>query len=178
VFQRGLTPPDPFRPRVPLEELRTQDAMSVKVLGELGPLLLVFLPALGGIFCRELLERVRESRPAIEKRRVRLILIHMGEADEDLEELARFDLQYVARIADPERELYGHFELGESKAVDRLRPAVLGRALGAMRHGRGRRRRRATNQLPGAVHFRDGSVLGALRPASPGESMELLRLLG
>jgi len=177
VFQRGLTPPDPFRPRAPTEELRTQDGMSVKSLGELGPLVLVFLPALGGVFCRELLARVRDAREAIEQRRARIVLIHMGELDDATRELGRFDLQYLAQIADPERALYGHFEIGEAAPLQRLRPAVLGRVLGAAHHGRGRIIGDA-NQLAGAILWKDAKVAGAERPSSPGAALPLLSLFG
>ena len=175
MFQRGLTPPDPFRPSSPLEDLRTQDDMNLKSLGELGPVVLVFLPALGGVFCRELLDRVREERPSIEKRGVRLVLVHMGSPEDAEDELARYDLQYVAQIADPERVLYRHFEIGEAAAGQRLRPAVIRRALGAARHGRGRIVGEP-NQLAAAVLWQDGNAAAALRPAAPGADLRLASL--
>lgn len=176
MFQRGLTPLDPFGSRSPLEELRTQDDMSVKSLGELGPVVLVFLPALGGIFCREILERVRDSRPALENRGVRLVLVHMGSPEDAKGELVRYALQYLAQIADSERELYRHFEIGEAAAAQRVRPAVLRRALGAVRHGRGRIVGEPA-QLHAALLWRDGNVAAALRPSAPGEELPIESLL-
>ena len=120
MFQRGLTPPDPFRQREPLAEARTQDGMSVQALGQFGRLLLVFLPALGGMFCRDLLARVRDARSQIETLHIRLVLVHMGPDAEAERELTRFDLQYLARVEDSERALYRHFELGEASARKRL----------------------------------------------------------
>ena len=177
MFQRGLTPPDPFRPRSPIEDLRTQDGMSVKSLGELGPLLLVFRPALGGMFCRKLLVHIGETRAVIEERGMRLVLIHMGAPDDAAPELARYELQYLAQVADPARELFRHFEIGEAAVSQRLGPAVFGRALGAVRHGRGRLVGEP-NQLAGAVLWRDGEVAAALRPSSPGAALPLLSLPG
>ena len=176
MFQRGLTPPDPFRPPSPLEDLRTQDDMSVAAMGQLGPLVLLFLPALGGIFCRELLEHVQADRAGIENRGIRFVLVHMGTAEEAHAELARYDLQYLAQIADPERLLYRHFDVGEAAPAQRLRPRVIRRALGAVRHGRGRIIGEP-NQLAAAVLWRDGKAAAALRPDAPGAELPLVELL-
>ena len=176
MFQRGLTPPDPFGSRSPLEEACTQDGMSVQALGGFGPLLLVFLPALGGMFCRDLLARVREARSQIETRRVRLVLIHMGPESAAGPELARYDLQYLARVEDLERALYLQFEIGEVKPKKRLHPSVLSNALGAVRHGRGRVVG-STTQLPGAVLLVGGAVEAAVRPDVPGAPFDLAGIL-
>ncbi|MHC4953672.1 MAG: hypothetical protein ACYTGZ_07265 [Planctomycetota bacterium] len=172
MFQRGLTPPDPFRPRAPLEAACTQDGMSLLALGEFGRLLLVFVPALGSMFTRELLARVQEERSRIETLKIRLVIVHMGPDADAESELARFDLQYLARVEDPERELYRHFELGEASVKKRLHPAVLSHAIGAVRHGRGRVVG-STAQLPGAVLLSGGEVEAAARPELPGAAVDL-----
>lgn len=174
MFQRGLTPPDPFRERSPLEEARTQDGMRLKTMAEMGRVVAVFLPALGGPFCRELLARVRTQRPEVEQHGARLVLVHMGDDEEARAELEPFDLHYLARIADAERLLHGHFELGEASAIQHLRPTVIGRAIGAARHGRGPRVGSA-KQLHGAVLLDGECAPRVLRPTAPGEPLDLVR---
>ncbi len=110
----GLRPPDPFRERPAFSRLRTQDDMTLAALAELGPLLVVCLPALQTAVCRKWLERVAGSRGEQEANGRRYILVHMGSDDDARAAFEPFDLHYVARIADPERELYAHFGLGEA----------------------------------------------------------------
>ena len=110
MFQRGLTPPDPFGERGILETARTQDSMSLRAMAELGPVVVVLLPALDR--ADAWLKAVQDARPGLEGEGVRLVLVHM-EGDEVARALLeRFDLHYLARIADPERALYAHFEAG------------------------------------------------------------------
>ena len=151
MFQRGLTPPDPFRERSVLESARTQDSMSLQALAALGRVLVVLLPALGR--ANSWLKAVREARPRLEEQGLRLVLVH---TESDAEARARFepfDLQYLARIADPERALYRHFEIGEAR-----------RLVGPPR------------QLPGLVWLEGGEVVGVERPRW--DQKAPLRLIG
>jgi len=139
MFQRGLTPLDPFGERDVLETARTQDSMSLRTLASMGRVLVVLLPALER--ARPWLEAVRAARPRLETDGLRLVLVHFDEDLQAVAVLARHDLQYVARIADPERALYARFELGEAR-----------RMLGPVR------------QLPGLVWFEAGDVERVERP--------------
>lgn len=141
MFQRGLAPPDPFRDRDPLAEARTQDGMSLNTLMEMGRVLVVLLPPVGSGARRRWLQSVRDARADLESRGYRLVLVH----DESEPQLAPFDLQYVARIADPAGALFEHFELGEAK-----RFRVVG----------------APQQLPGVAWFEDGGLKRIDRAAS------------
>jgi len=176
MFQRGLTPPDPFGDRSPLEQARSQDDMSLQTFAELGRVLVVFLPALGGVFCRELLARIEAARPKVERKGVRLALVHMGDDDEARAELERYELQYVARVADPERVLHRHFELAEAGALQHFRPTVIGRAIGAARHGRGPVVG-SGNQLHGAVLLEGDREPRVQRATARGESLDLMALI-
>ncbi|MHC4938103.1 MAG: hypothetical protein ACYTHK_03950 [Planctomycetota bacterium] len=138
MFQRGLVPPDPFRDKGPLERAVTQDGMSLETLASMGNVLLVLLPALDR--ARPWLAAVAATRPRWEAEGWRLALVHQ-ESDAGAA-LAVHDLQYVARIADPDRTLYRHFQLGEAK-----------RLLGSRR------------QLPGLVWLERGEVAAIERPA-------------
>ena len=150
--------------------------MSLQTLAELGRVLVVFLPALGGVFCRELLARIESVRLEVEHKGVRLALVHMGDDDEARAELERYELQYVARVADPERVLHRHFELAEAGALQHFRPTVIGRAIGAARHGRGHVVG-SGNQLHGAVLLEGDHEPRVQRATARGESLDLMALV-
>jgi hypothetical protein len=103
--------------------------MSLQALSELSPVLVVCLPELRERRCRQMLQDVAAARASIEGAGTRLALVHMGTATEADAELARHDLQYVARIADPERRLYAFFDLrterkGLLRRTERQTPGV------------------------------------------------------
>jgi hypothetical protein len=109
VFREGLRPPDPFRARPVLETACTQDGMSLGALAAMSPVLVVCLPDVGGRGGRRMLRELAAARGGIERAGVRVVLVHFDEVGDAL---APLDLQYVARIRDPERGLYAHFGLG------------------------------------------------------------------
>jgi hypothetical protein len=109
VFREGLRPPDPFRARPVLETACTQDGMSLLTLSAMSPVLVVCLPEVGGRGGRRMLRELAAVRGEVERAGVRVVLVHV---DEVADALAPLDLQYVARISDPERQLYAHFGLG------------------------------------------------------------------
>ncbi len=146
MFREGLRPPDPFREIPPLEAARTQDGMSLQVLSELSPVLVVCLPALGERSCRQMLQDLAKARVSIEFAGTRLALVHMGSDAEAAAELARHDLQYTARISDPKRQLYAFFELGTKRK-------------GLLRRGE--------RQLPGVFLLSNSKILKSHRTADP-----------
>lgn len=151
MFQRGLTPPDPFPETDVLERARTQDAMSLQAMAALGRVLVVLLPALDR--AAAWLEAVREARARLEERGYRLVLVHMAPDEEARAAFGRYALQYLARISDPGRALYRHFGLGEAS-----------RLLGPPR------------QLPGLIWLEGGEIAHAERPRW--DQKAPLRLIG
>jgi hypothetical protein len=140
VFREGLRPPDPFRERNPLEALATQDGISVKTLSEMSPVLLLCLPEVRGRRGQGMLRALAAARGDLERAGVRVALVHY----DDPGDLAPFDLAYVARIADPERRLYGLFGLPSSpkgllRRASQDAGAFLLRAGEVVREGRGDR---------------------------------------
>jgi len=127
MFREGLRPPDPWGERPAAERLRTQDGMTLRSMAGLGPLLVVCLPALGTAACRGWLATLAGRRRGFEAEGRRCLLVHMGDDADARTALEPFDLHYVARIADPDRELYAHFGLGAAP------PGLLGRVAGRLR---------------------------------------------
>ncbi len=138
MFREGLRPPDPWGENgSPLERLRTQDDMTVASLVELGPVCIVLLPALGKRTTRAVLQQMASERARIEESGWRLLLVHMASDDARAKaELAPFNLAYVARLADPEREMYEHFgmkraTLAQRWGVDAVKAAWSSRSFGS-----------------------------------------------
>ena len=114
MFREGLRPPDPFRKGDSLDDACTQDGMSLDTLRKLGPVLLICLPPTTSWSGRRLLKAIAAERRAIEQAGIRFVLVH-PDPDPALE---RFELQYLARVHDPESALATHFGLeGKRRAV-------------------------------------------------------------
>jgi peroxiredoxin len=75
------------------------------------PLLVVFLRHFGCTFCREALSDLQAARSRIETAAARIVLVHMSEDEEARGVFARYGLDDVMRISDPERVLYRAFSL-------------------------------------------------------------------
>ena len=153
MFREGLRPPNPFRESDPLD-MRTQDGMSVRALSELGPLLVICLPEWKTSACRKWIRATAAARPDVERAGARLALVHVGSEEDARGALDPLDLGYVARVADPQRVLYGEFGLEEAS-----------RWFGDAR------------QLPGVFLLENGKVSGEFRPRAAGQRPELLSLL-
>jgi len=124
-----------------LEAAHTQSGERLAALTEASPVLLVFLRHAGCTFCREALGDVARERNLIEASGVRIVLVHMGDSDAISKLIAKYRLEGVARICDPERKLYQAFGLKRGGLRQLFGPKVLWRALpaGALsRHGIGR----------------------------------------
>jgi len=71
----------------------------------------VFLRHFGCTFCREALADVAAARERLEAAGARVTLVHMAGDREAHTFIARYGLADVARVSDPERQLYRAFEL-------------------------------------------------------------------
>lgn len=150
MFREGLRPPNPFRDRDPLDTARTQDDMTLNALSRLGPVLAVCTPAMGTHRCRVYLKWLAAHRPKLEERRVRVVIVHDGDEEGARGQTALYGLEYVARIADPERAVYRRFGLDDAK------PGLLARALG-----------RPPEPLPGAFLLKNGTIAKEWRASKP-----------
>lgn len=98
----------PYRRKEPIDAAQTQEGISLRTLSRLSPVLAVFLPPLGTAPCRAMLRDVAAARPRVEALGARVVLVHTGG---DEAEFARCEMQYVARIADTQAELYEAMKL-------------------------------------------------------------------
>lgn len=158
---------DGVRPSIPLtlRMARCQTGESLLSLSRRQPRLVVCLRHLGCSFCRETLSDLAEKRAAIETIGVGIVLVHPSAADDRAAELfARYRLDEVPRIADPQRVLYRSLGLGRGSMLQVLGPHVLWRALEAALHGhRPGAKGGDYLQMPGLFLVADGQVVSSFR---------------
>ncbi|HUG89313.1 MAG TPA: peroxiredoxin-like family protein [Planctomycetaceae bacterium] len=111
-------------PDTALEAAVTQTGRSLAELSRASPLLVVFLRHGGCPFCRESLADVAAKRTAIEGSGVTIVLVHLMSDEQARELFARYGLDDVPRISDPDRRLYAAFELQRGGVGDVIGPRV------------------------------------------------------
>lgn len=107
-------------------------------LGEMSfemPVLLVALRHTGCPFCRQALADLARVRTKIEFSGFRIVLAHMGTPGDGVEIAARYGLETLDRIADPNRLLYHALRLGRGSLGQILGPRVWWRTLMALCSG-------------------------------------------
>lgn len=84
----------------------TSTGTTLAALSQHHPVLLVFLRHSGCTFCREAMADLSAARTAIGKNGTTLALVHMGTADSFAAFAARYGMEDVPSVSDPDRHLY------------------------------------------------------------------------
>ena len=123
---------------------------------------LVFLRHFGCTFTRAILRKLQDLQADCTEHDARLVLVHMLQSGDENSYLPSDD---VARIADPECELYKAFGLGKGGIRELLGPIVWVRGFRAFFSGCGVGRIAGDGrQMPGTFLFHKGEIIAA-RPA-------------
>ncbi len=86
---------------------------TIAQMADQQPVLLVFLRFFGCSFCREAISDIAKRRKKLEKRGLRIVLVHMAPSPETAETFfKKYKLFPVDHIADPEKNFYRAFGLG------------------------------------------------------------------
>jgi len=144
----------------PLRELRTNTGERLDDLADSRPQLVVFLRHAGCTFCREALAELSKQRRQIETTGCGIVLVHLGKDDGE-EFFAKYDMQDVPRIQDPECRLYRQFglDLGAFTELFGLRVWIRGLIAGLIYgHGRGPILGNSF-QMPGVYLYHCGQIL-------------------
>ena len=161
---------------VALENARDAFGISLAELSHRSPVLVVFLRHFGCTYCREAAADVAAKRTRIEADGTRIVFVHMGTAAEADPFFAKYGLETVARVADPEAKLYRAFA---------LRRACLGTLFGrkslaryfSSGHGVGRVVGDGT-RMGGVFLLRHGAILREFRHVSPADRPDYCELAG
>lgn len=146
---------------LPLEKasrmFRLTSGETLEEASEKQELAIVFLRHFGCTFTRQLLQNLRSMHQRAEEEGARLVLVHMLQEGEE-QEFVKDD--GVARIADPQCDLYRAFGLGKGGFLELFGPKVLYRGAVAFFRGCGVGMLRGDGlQMPGAFLFRKGKIL-------------------
>lgn len=158
---------------------RTNQGVTLDEMSALSPVLLVFLRHAGCTFCREALADLAARRREIEDQGTRLTLVHMGTEEQGARFFAKYGLQDVPRVSDPERSLYRAFGLPRGSFGDLFGPKVWWRGFQAAilgRHGVGMLAGDGF-QMPGVFLIFHGEVLRSYRHQSAADRPNYVALV-
>ena len=110
--------------RQQLEQWRTQTGQTFAEVADAQPALTVFLRHSGCPFCREALAEIAKARESIEAQGVQIVLVHMMNDAQAESMFAKYHLDDVARISDPDQELYAAFELTRGGMGEVMGPRI------------------------------------------------------
>lgn len=147
---------------------RTSDGRTVADLSRDQPVLLVCLRHLGCTFSREALSDLRDQRSIIEQNGTRLVLAHLEDDAVAVPVFARYGLEDLPHISDPEAHVYESCGLERGGARQLFAPRVLWRGFRAAlldRHGAGWSGA-DVRRMPGAFLIERGRIVRAFRHAA------------
>jgi len=150
-----------------LREMRTNTGETLDYLADQNPQMVVFLRHTGCTFCRESLADLAEQRAQIESQGCGIVLVHMGDNEQDAAFFEQYSLDDLPRISDPECHLYRLFGLDLGSFTELLSPRVWLRGFFAAivgGHGVGRLNGNGF-QMPGIYLYHCGQILGGFQHA-------------
>ena len=142
--------------------MRTHDGTTVGELSERKVVLLVFLRHFACTFCREAMADIAAQRTDIEAAGAEVVLVHMS-ADALAEQyFAKYDLNGIRHVSDPDCQYYRAFGLarGNFNQLFGLQSWIRGFEAGVVRgHGVGYQQLGDGFQMPGAFSISDHHVV-------------------
>lgn len=148
-----------------LSAAKSSTGQSLAELSDESPLLVVFLRHSGCAFCRQTLADLAAQRKRIQSGGARIVVVHMDEPTKILGLAAKYGVDDVVFVADPDQKLYAAFGLARGTIGQILGPSVIWRGLKAAvaeRHGWGMPAS-DIRQLPGAFLLHRRQLVRAFR---------------
>lgn len=150
----------------------------LRALAADSPALVVFLRSFGCTFCREAMADVAKIKDHIRASGAGIAVVHGGTPDEARPWFAKFGLDDVTAISDPELAHYRAFGLGRTGVKELVDPKVWMRgAVCAIGHGFGAQTPEMMRQLPGVFVVQNGRIRAEFRHRSPSDRPDYLRLV-
>jgi len=119
--------------------------------------MVVFVRQAGCLFCRQMLDELRQKLPMIQASGLTPVVVHQSSAQEANQWLEKV-LPGVARVSDEPRILYRAVGLRRGDFLELLGPGAWAGGVKAMRHGVGRLQGDGF-QMPGVLVVRHGKVI-------------------
>ena len=140
--------------------------------------LVILLRSFGCTFCREAMADVAAAKDAIRAADANIAFVHGASSIEAAPWFARYGLDDVMTVSDPDRAHYKAFGLGRTGAAALVDPKVWGRgAFCALSYGFGMQTPEMMRQLPGVFVVQRDSILAEYRHRSPADRPDYLALV-
>ena len=142
------------------------------------PALVIFLRSFGCTFCREAMDDVSRVQKDIRDAGAGIVFVHGASSEEAAPWFAKYGLDDVTAISDPNLAHYKAFGLGRTTATAMVDPKVWMRgATCALSHGFGSQTYEMMRQLPGIFVVQRGEVLTEYRHRSPADRPDYVAIL-
>jgi hypothetical protein len=142
-----------------LKEAVTQQGPSVAELSSGRDVLLVMLRHTGCTFCREAISDIAAQRSSLAASGIQPVLVHMSSEKDFAVFAARYGMEDVPAVSDPDRRLYRGLGLKRGTLSQLFGPKVWWRGLKAAMQGHGIGALAGDGlQMPGAFRVRDGKI--------------------
>ena len=154
-------------PEVAMTHFRTQRGETLAELSRSGSVLLIFLRHMGCSFCREAMADAAARRGELAATGTKFAFVHLVEEAEARPIFAKYGLDDVDRIADPNQDLYRAFQLRRAPLSNLFQPKTLARFVQAVRAGHFQSSLQGDGfRLGGAFLLRDGRIVKHVRYAT------------
>ncbi|HUQ88264.1 MAG TPA: SelL-related redox protein [Vicinamibacterales bacterium] len=128
------------------------------------PTLVVFLRSFGCTFCREAMADVAAAKLAIRDAGANIAFVHGASSIEAARWFAKYDLDDVMAVSDPDLAHYAAFGLGKASTAALINPRVWSRgAMCALSHGFGMQPAEMLRQLPGVFLMHGDRIVAEFR---------------
>jgi hypothetical protein len=159
---------------------KTQSGRTLLELLDEQPMMLFLLRPLGSLWTRETLAGAANALPALERRGVRPVFVHMASEERARAIFDRYALGGAERVADPACHLYTApvFHLLKTTGVKEfLSPQAYWKLAkrSLIRHGIGRAGDEDTTQLPGIFFLKERAIYRAFRPKRISDRVDCAR---
>jgi hypothetical protein len=169
---QGHGAPDPGALRETAASFHLSTGESLLEASEQKTLVLVFLRHFGCTFTRQILRGLEGLKQSADEQGARLVLVHMLKGGEETRYLPAHD--GIARIPDPQCELYRAFGLGKGGFFELFGPKVWWLGMVSIYKGCGAGYLAGDGrQMPGAFVFHKGEIVASQKAASASDLPDL-----
>jgi peroxiredoxin len=163
----------------PTRDLLTNTGRNIWDLSFERRQLVVFLRHSGCTFCREALADLQQQRAEIEATGCGIVIVHLASDEKAGEMFARYALEDVPRISDPQCRLYRQFGLKHGTLAQLLCLKVwLRGAIAALVTGHGFGAVQGNGfQMPGAFLIESGKFISGFEHACPADRMNFVKFV-
>ncbi len=160
-----------------LEAIFTNEGNDLRSLTEQHAVLLVFLRHFGCVFCREALDDFSQIKGELDKRKVKLIFVHMAEEHHGDSYLENYGLKGEEHISDPDMTLYEYFGLQKGGFRELYGLKIWTRVIGIKHSSDLKTPLGNMKQMPGVFMIQNGRVVSSFIHKSAADRPDYLAIV-